>query len=368
MKFPLLFSLLILGSICTAQREPKKEDATAAVLHAFETHDIVMFGEMHANKQEYEWLRSLVATPEFADRVDDVVMEIGNSLYQKSVDRYIAGEDVPLEQVQRAWRNTVGGIWAPSPVYASLYQAVRETNLKRRGKHQMRVLCGDPYIDWEKIRDSGDITPYLEHRDEWYTQVVKDEVLAKHHRALLIMGSFHFLRFQGPNYIEERLQQAQAKTYLILFGTNAVGGYDDLDHRLDSWAAPVIVSLADNWVGEFPAMAVVTGGEGRPKHAIIIGTGPPPVKLKDAADALLYLGPRESLTQVSMTRAELDGTPYGKEIQRRLAIEGFPSGWGTVAEKAEAPQFPRPDNAPSSPPPPLPKNTGAALPPRPPSQ
>lgn len=58
------------------------------------------------------------------------------------------------------------------------------------------------------------------------------------------MGSFHFLRFQGPGYIEERLRQAQAKTYLILFGTNAVGGYDDLDHRLDSWGAPVIVSLS----------------------------------------------------------------------------------------------------------------------------
>jgi hypothetical protein len=131
MRFPrlLLFSLLVLGSICTAQREPKTEDATAAVLHAFETHNIVMFGEKHGNKQEYEWLRSLVSTPEFADKVDDVVMEFGNSLYQKSVDRYIAGEDVPLEQVQRAWRNTVGGVGPPSPVYASLYQAVREINL-----------------------------------------------------------------------------------------------------------------------------------------------------------------------------------------------------------------------------------------------
>jgi hypothetical protein len=373
MKFPrfLLFSLLILGSICTAQRVPKTEDATAAVLHAFETHDVVMFGEMHGNKQEYEWLRSLVASPEFADRVDDVVMEFGNSLYQKSVDRYIAGEDVPLEQVQRAWRNTVGGFWPASPVYASLYQAVRETNLKRPGKHQMRILCGDPYVDWEKVRDREDITPYLGNRDKWYTQVVKDAVLANHHRALLIMGSLHFLRFQGPGYIEDQLRQAGAKTYLIVFGTNAVGSYDDLDHRLDSWAAPVIVSLADTWVGEFPAMPVVSGGEGGPKHAIIIGTGPPPVKLKDAADALLYLGPRESLTQVSMTRADLEGTPYGKEIQRRLTIEGFPSSWGAGAEKAEAPQFPRPtssDNAPSPPPPPPPKNMGAALPPRPPSQ
>ena len=66
-----------------------------------------MLGKIHNNKQEYEWLQSLVANPEFADRVDDIVMEFGNSLYQKSVDRYVAGEAVPIEEVQRAWRNTL---------------------------------------------------------------------------------------------------------------------------------------------------------------------------------------------------------------------------------------------------------------------
>jgi hypothetical protein len=29
--------------------------------------------------------------------------------------------------------------------------------------------------------------PYLTNREQWYAQVVKKEVLAKHHRALLIM-------------------------------------------------------------------------------------------------------------------------------------------------------------------------------------
>ena len=75
-------------STSAAQLDPKPQDATAAVLRAFGTHNIVVIGETHGNKQEYEWLRSLVGTPEFADRVDDIVMEFGNSLYQKSVDRW----------------------------------------------------------------------------------------------------------------------------------------------------------------------------------------------------------------------------------------------------------------------------------------
>jgi hypothetical protein len=371
-------NLLAFSSISSAQGSPKAENATASVVRAFDTHDVVMFGEIHGNKQEYEWLRSLIATPEFADRVDDIVIEFGNWLYQNSVDRYVNGEDVPLEQVQKAWRNLAGAIGPPSPVYASFYQMVRETNLTRTGKHQMRIVCGDPYIDWEKVKHREDIAPYLGNRDQWYTQVVKDEVLAKHHHALLIMGWGHFLRGFPPGQktlsIEQQLRSAGARTYLIVAGTNTNGGYDDLDHRFDSWSAPVVVSLAEGWVGELPAMPVLSGGS-IPLRPMAPNSGPaasagsiPPLELKDVADALLYLGPRDNLTQVSMPRSELDGTPYGKEMERRLTIEGFPNNF--ISEKDEAPQFSRPQTVGSAPPrlPPPPKNMGAPLPPRPPSQ
>ncbi len=62
--------LLILSSICSPQGNPKLENASEAVRRAFETHDIVMLGEIHRNQQKYEWLRSLVATPEFADSIE----------------------------------------------------------------------------------------------------------------------------------------------------------------------------------------------------------------------------------------------------------------------------------------------------------
>lgn len=92
---PVLLFLLGLASLCSAQDpQPKPLNATAAVLRAFDSHDIVMFGEAHGCKQEYEWLDELVGTPEFADRMDDIVVEFGNSLYQELVDGYVAGDDV----------------------------------------------------------------------------------------------------------------------------------------------------------------------------------------------------------------------------------------------------------------------------------
>ena len=353
------------------ESQPHPLDATTAIVEAFKTHDIVMFGEWHANKQEYEWLRNLVSAPEFDNRVDDIVVEFGNSLYQKSVDRYIAGEDVPIEQVRKAWRNVIGTVGPPSPVYEQFYKAVRDANMKRHGKHQLRILLGDPYGDWEKIKDAEDLGPYLTHRDEWYAQVVKDEVLAKHHKALLIMGSGHFIRRNGPGLVERTIRAAGANPYLVVFGTNAVGGFDDLDKRFDVWPAPVIASLSGNWVGGLPAMPVINGG-----------TAPAtPLKLGDAADAMLYVGPRDSLTELRMPRAELDGTPYGNELNRRLMIfPGHPINF--LYDQTEVPQFTRPQPRPQSglqpnaqpgpagrpmmPPPP--KSMNDPLPPRPPSQ
>ena len=373
--------LFALATLCLAQADPSPKNASAGVLQAFEAHDIVMLGEIHGNKQEYEWLQSLVANPEFADRVDDIVMEFGNSLYQESVDRYIAGEAVPIEDVQRAWRNTLG-LGPPPPIYGDLYKTVRETNMRRHGKHQMRVLCGDPYINWDKVKTTEDIGPFMGHRDQWYAQVVKDEVIAKHHRALLIAGATHFLRGQGdpnrprdvrqshpkrhnswsnPGYIEPELRRAGATTFLILAGTNAVKGYDDLDHRFDSWPAPSIARLNGNRVGELSTMPVITGGTGEIQ---------PPLKLKGAADALLYLGPRDRLIRISAARQEVDGTSYEKELLRRMTILGFYPFIPETKESAqEGAQFVRPEpvNRPPSFPVP-PKNMDAPLPPRPPSQ
>jgi hypothetical protein len=133
--------ILAIASLCSGQpQEPKPQDATAAVARAFETHNIVLFGEEHGCRQEYEWLAQLIGSPEFAGRVDDIVVELGNSLYQAAVDKYIVGAEVPFEQVERAWRDAIGMIDAPSPVHERLYKAVREANLQRRGQHQTRVV------------------------------------------------------------------------------------------------------------------------------------------------------------------------------------------------------------------------------------
>lgn len=337
---------------------PAAQDATRAMIAAITAHPVVMFGETHANEQEYEWLCKLVKTPGFADRVDDIVVEFGNSLYQKTVDRYVAGGEVPEAQIEKAWRNMIGAVGPVSPVYGEFYKAVRDSNLARHDGHRIRLLLGDPYGDWDKIKTAEDLGPFLAHRDEWYAQVVKEEVLAKNHRALLIMGAGHFERRGGPGLVERGIRADGVTPYLVVFGTNVVGGYDDVDPRFDAFHPPVIVPLKGTWVGDLPAMPVLTGGM----------VAPNAVKMADVADAMFYAGPRDALTQRNVPRAELEDTAYGREVERRLMIE-----MGRTMEftaPAEEPQYHRPaqqavSNGIHLTPPNAPRSINEPLPPRP---
>lgn len=333
--------------------QPQPVNAFAAMNQLFQSHDIVMLGEAHDGKQEYEWLSKLVNTPGFAGQVDDIVVEFGNARYQQTVDRYVAGDNIPFEEVQKSWRNMVASVEPVSPVYGWLDKAVREANLQHRSGHQIRLLMGSPPADWDQIKTSADLAPFEAGREQWYAQVVKTEVLAKHRRALLIMGAGHFLRGHDqalqdelaiqqhravpavdrtrlePGYIERTLRADGANPYLVVFGTNAIDSRGDVDRRFDSWPVPVIVPLAGNWVGELPAQPVITGG-----HASAI-----PLSLADQADALLYLAPCSALQTVHESPAELDGTPYGREITRRgIIVVGHPVDfqYGEVPQCAQS--------------------------------
>ncbi|HZD77903.1 MAG TPA: hypothetical protein VE218_12905, partial [Acidobacteriaceae bacterium] len=191
-----------------------------------------------------------------------------------------------------------------------------------------------PPGDWDKIKTPQDLAPFEAEREQWYAQVVKDNVLAKHHRALLIMGAGHFLRGHpqvlqdelliqqhrpvpslngarlGPDYIERTLRNAGANPYLLVFGSNVVDNQGDADERFASWPTPAIASLSGNWLGRLPAQPVTTCGRA-------VAT---PLTLADEADAMLYVAPCADLTDVNVPRSQLDGTPYGQEVARRAAL------------------------------------------------
>ena len=57
------------ASAPAASMTPRVRNAIAAMVDGINTYTIVMFGETHANKQEYAWLCSLVRDPAFHSRI-----------------------------------------------------------------------------------------------------------------------------------------------------------------------------------------------------------------------------------------------------------------------------------------------------------
>jgi hypothetical protein len=332
----ILWAFLWCPYIGAQQQQP--QDPVQGLLKVFDTHRIVMLGEIHECRQEWDLLRRLIADPGFDARVNDIVMEFGNARYQDVVDRYTAGENIPAAQIQRAWRDVVGALGPVSPVYGEFYAQVRAVNQKLPKNRRLRILLGDPPIDWERVQSREDVAPFLPFRDEFYAQVVRQEVIAKKRKGLLIMGAGHFRRNAGrPGSVENELLMALVQPYVVLPGSNMVNGYDDLDARFDSLPSPSLVELKGSWVGTLSTPNTRGGAA---------------VNWGQTADAYLYLGPRDTVTVVKNRRSDLDRTPYGIELARRMTIlfDKVPDFVPKPDSAVEQPAFSRMPTAP----PPLP--------------
>ena len=103
-----------------------------------------------------------------------VVIEDGNALYQARLDRYIAGGDVPISELQAVWRNTTQPGRADMTWHRQLLEAIRRVNQGLAPAQGVRVLAGDPPIDWSRMRTAADVAPFMESRDTHFASVVID--------------------------------------------------------------------------------------------------------------------------------------------------------------------------------------------------
>jgi hypothetical protein len=150
--------------------DPRPVKAAEAILKAFDKYRVVALGEAHGLQEEHDFIQALIRNPAFAAKVNDIIVECGNALYQDTLDRYVAGQDVPLAEVRPVWRDTTQsavGLWN-ARIYEQIFTTVREVNLKLPAAKRLRVLAGDPPIDWKKwptvatpMLSSGNATPTL---------------------------------------------------------------------------------------------------------------------------------------------------------------------------------------------------------------
>jgi hypothetical protein len=275
--------------------------------------------EFRGNEQTHAFQVSLIRDPRFAAVADDILVEFGNSRYQDVMDRYIRGEEVPHDSLRRVWQDTtqVEYEW-DLPIYEDFFRVVRAVNGSLPRTRQLRVLLGDPPIDWEQIHNMRDLQQAMGDRDGYALTVLRREVLAKGRRALVIYGGQHLLRRNTvPNAADEwargiigRMERDQlGSAFTILPETRR--DLSVLQPDVASWKIPSLAMLRGTVLGSAiwdPA----------PQRR--------PVRMVEQFDAILYLGPPSSMTAAKLAPALCSDRAYIEMRLGRLSLIPPPPG------------------------------------------
>ena len=176
------------------------------------------------------------------------------------LDRYIAGEDVALSEVRQVWRNSQT-MCTVSGFYEILFPLVRRINQRVSPDKRLRVLAGDPPVDWSKVKSSSDLDG-MRDRDAVIASVMEKEVLSKHRKALMLLGTFHLFHSNdaGPKWDESAVQLYEKSfpgaTFVIgdsmVFDNSTVPPPKaELEAQMAAWPVPSIVqNIKGTWLGE----------------------------------------------------------------------------------------------------------------------
>jgi hypothetical protein len=273
------------------------------LVSAFDQADIVALGEWHGRIRLDSDLRiALVRDPDFVRKVRSIVVEFGSTTEQATLDRYIRGENVSKAQLERVWNTTTqaaNGIW-DQPIYAAFFAAVREVNSKLPADARIRVLGGDPGPGDNRSRENAAIS------------ILKEQVLEKHGKALVIYGAAHFYRTMPAEYlsslgddvgIARKLETVLPGRTLVVIPVGPLdrpggvtGGIDPdfrkFDRALSTRARPVLVSLQRPPFRDFTAEEflgrTLTSCRG-PGGCVSVFKGST-IALGQMADACIYVG------------------------------------------------------------------------------
>jgi hypothetical protein len=330
--------LLVLGiAVRLASAQPDAQPPAAPVnaidgiLGAFNTHTIVALPDAHGADQAHAFLLSLIQDPRFVQMVDDIVVEFGNARYQQIADRFVGGEEIPYESLRLVWRNhTQPSISADFTHHEEFFRAVRGVNTSTRGRRKLRVLLGDPPIDWDVIKDRGEHFKWIEMRDAYPAAVLQIEVIAKQRRALLVYGTGHLQRKNVLSNFDTEDWRSQTIVSLIeRAGPTRVFTIASASTRhATGWQPPALAPIRGTTLGALDASEYF-GPPGR--FAIRDGKIVPipeeqwrKLRAEEQFDAVMYLGPPPATRTEPLSKKLCAEPGYVEMRLKRIALAGLP--------------------------------------------
>jgi D-alanyl-D-alanine carboxypeptidase len=313
-------------------QDPVPQSAIPAILGAFANHQIVGLAPgHHGNKDVDDFVLTLVRDPRFPRTVNDIVVEGVSSLRQSVLDRYVAGEDVPLPELQHFWRSAMSAAGTGSNFYPQLIAIIRRVNRTLPAASRVRVLGGEPPIDWFAVSSREEVKDFLGSgiREQSLANILDREVFAKGRKALVLYGGMH-LYHTDWDWAMGLYEQSHPRAFVIdthffpcaasvgaFPGRLAPPSFHDLETRMTTWPVPSVARIGNTWLTQLNESR--SGIFGRPKADGSLVTIP----WSKAVDALLYLGPAKLMVQHTTPAYAVQDSTLLNELQRRRSLGAF---------------------------------------------
>jgi hypothetical protein len=322
----------------SAPQTARPADPIAAIVEAFRTHDIVTLTDSHGNVQVQAFLLSLVRDPRFPEVVNDIVIETASARYQDAIDRFIRGDDVERAVLRKAWEDHTVPNSGFGVQQEELIRTVRTVNMSLTEAKRLRVVAGDPPIDWDNIT-RGDLRRWIELRDSYPADLVRRQVLDRGRRALVVYGQGHLQRRQIVANYDMSTWQAQTVVSLLERDHSArifniwtlLDRSMELPEEVMSWRVPSLAALRRTALGarDFGLYSRGLGDGSRfsvQKGQLVAVPREEwkMMRMEDQFDALLYLGPNASMTTSTIPAALCADTDFVRRRLERLTQFGPP--------------------------------------------
>jgi hypothetical protein len=329
---------------------PAASSLADAVFEAFRTHQLVGIGDSEtagvqaAFQEHHDVLLTLLADPRLPEVVDDIVFEYGNALYQPLIDSFVLGDALVNDaDLRLVWRNNClsPGNTEDAPVVEQIYRRVRAVNWPLPPEKRVRLLAGDPPIDWSTVTTAAQVFAFVGERDTYPASVIEKEVLAKGRRALIHYGSAHLTHAVSSvnlplNLVSIVEKQTGVRVYSIADLVPFTGDPGGLGTRLASYPRATVVPAAGTWLADIDAADVLGAVIEQPgKSPVGVYCGIP---FGEVLDAGLWLGQPSVLTQSVPNPAIYLDPVYWAELQRRNAILGNQADLDAYRQQ-QPPQF-----------------------------
>jgi hypothetical protein len=314
-----------LAQTAAPRRRATPLEPISAILEAFRTHSVVALGEgPHNNLQGHAFRLALIRDPKFAASVNDIVVESGSARFQDVMDGFVGGADVPDAVLRQVWEDSTAPnpVW-DRPIYEEFFRAVRAVNASLPRDRQIRVLLGDPPIDWGTLRTAQDYQSWLGfQRDSYPAKLIGREVVARQRRALVIYGDGHLqAKSERPGKsLAGILETDGTKVFTI---TSTFADLRQLQPSVASWRVPTLALLGGTVIGAAP-------------YEFFFGPAPPVEyfranpRVEDHYDAVLFLGAPSSMTLAGLSYPRCADQSY---IEMRIARMVLTGSAPTVADR-----------------------------------